>query len=102
MGGKRAASGEFPYQVSIKFERQHRCGGALITQRHVLTAAHCLVHYVTGGKFEGQLSKLAVVVGTANLFAPGQQYSVDAVFPHENYDNARVLNDIGIIKVLKK
>jgi len=38
VGGTRAAKGEFPWMVRLSMG----CGGAMITQRVVLTAAHCV------------------------------------------------------------
>jgi len=43
-GGETTKIGEFPWLVLLKYEtsgRQFLCGGSLITDRFVLTAAHC-------------------------------------------------------------
>ena len=46
VGGRQAVHGEFPWQVSIqkatRFGFAHFCGGALVTDQWVITAAHCL------------------------------------------------------------
>lgn len=42
VSGGFAALGQFPYQVSVRLNNQHICGGALISKRFVVTAAHCV------------------------------------------------------------
>jgi len=43
VGGKPADKHEYPWMVALVFrgEKKPFCGGSLITERHVLTAAHC-------------------------------------------------------------
>lgn len=42
VGGKRADITDYPYQVSVKRYNAHICGGAIITDWYILTAAHCV------------------------------------------------------------
>lgn len=42
VGGSQAATGQFPYQVSVRVGGKHSCGGALISQSFIVTAAHCV------------------------------------------------------------
>lgn len=45
VGGNKAEPGEFPYQVRLNIRSRRGsslCGGVIIDQRHILTAAHCM------------------------------------------------------------
>lgn len=42
VGGDLVAEGEIPWQVSIQDTyNQHLCGGTIINQFYIITAAHC-------------------------------------------------------------
>jgi len=43
VGGRECFEGEFPWMVSLKSETGHFCGGFVISEKHVLTAAHCFL-----------------------------------------------------------
>jgi secreted trypsin-like serine protease len=45
VNGDAAARGAWPWQVSILYDDSVLCGGSLLNQRWVLTAAHCSVDY---------------------------------------------------------
>jgi len=42
IGGDEAIPGEFPMIISLKYQGSHRCGGAVIAEDKILTAAHCV------------------------------------------------------------
>ncbi|XP_054850688.1 serine protease 27-like [Eublepharis macularius] len=42
VGGQPANDGEWPWQVSILHNGKHVCGGSLIAEQWVVTAAHCV------------------------------------------------------------
>ena len=42
IGGKNAEQGKWPFVVSIISKKQVFCGGTIISDHSILTAAHCL------------------------------------------------------------
>lgn len=74
VGGTRASQGEFPFMVRLSMG----CGGALLTQQIVLTAAHCVSGSgnntgitATAGVVDLQSSSAIKVKSTKVLQAPG-------------------------------
>ncbi|KAK6626500.1 hypothetical protein RUM44_008973 [Polyplax serrata] len=65
VGGEKAKEGEFPYQTSLRFRgllKMHFCGGSILTERVVLTAAHCVTEIKTP-----PFTYIEVVAGIINL-----------------------------------
>src|SRR6266404_2053773 len=66
IGGTRASQGEIPYQVSLFMDGRHMCGGTIIADKWVVTAAHCVAH-------QGQATAaehIKIIYGSTSLRSP--------------------------------
>ncbi|KAK4872347.1 hypothetical protein RN001_014376 [Aquatica leii] len=88
VGGGMAATGEFPYQISLRINGKHACGGSILNPNTILTAAHCIV--------SGPES-MQVVTGTNLISGDGDVYNVRSVTTHEDYNAAKFTNDIALL-----
>ncbi|XP_018324767.1 chymotrypsin-2-like isoform X2 [Agrilus planipennis] len=81
----------YPYQVVVVFKSgRAMCGGAIIADKFVLTAAHCFVSL--------ESKDYRVKAGISNLDEEGQQRQGVKVFKHEKYSKLFDY-DIGILMV---
>ncbi|KAI4474126.1 hypothetical protein M0802_015770 [Mischocyttarus mexicanus] len=96
VNGQDAKPGEIPYQVSlqVKLSAFHFCGGSVLNENYVITAAHCVVTKVASG--------IQVVAGTINLNVPSSTHNVAKIIVHQNYDpEDSWKNDIALLKVVE-
>ncbi|KAK4873164.1 hypothetical protein RN001_015193 [Aquatica leii] len=91
VGGSVATRGQFPYQISLRYNNRHNCGGSIIDQNNVLTAAHCV------DKFPSQNSN--IMAGTNKLNEVGVLYLISRYIIHKDWNPIDASNDIAIIKV---
>ncbi|XP_076443757.1 anionic trypsin-2-like [Babylonia areolata] len=94
VGGTRADPREYPWQVSLRYLSYHLCGGTLIDNQHILTAAHCF-------KYDEGPDYWSVGVGTNYIgeLATANVRVVSKIVRHEHYDNITKANDIAIVKL---
>ncbi|TKR76822.1 hypothetical protein L596_017902 [Steinernema carpocapsae] len=101
-GGSPAAAGQYPFFVSLVAGGYwHSCGGSLISQWHVLTAAHCVWHPQSPIRFAFEAEndfkqRFQIRFGT-NMMGGGQVYRVGAVKTHPYYNRVSLYNDIAVI-----
>ncbi|XP_024891146.1 chymotrypsin-1-like, partial [Temnothorax curvispinosus] len=93
VGGSDAPPGKFPYQISLRKNGRHFCGGSIINKYTILTAAHCIARFWT----PGALKNLTVHAGTNLLNESGSVYRVKQAIPHSNYNFMGSSNDIGVL-----
>src|SRR5690606_29212300 len=101
IGGEVAGEGAWPWQVALVIAGRpvtpdnHFCGGSLVLDDWVLTAAHC-VHMAddTGRYRDLPADRFSVVAGT-NILAPGRGdvIGVERVFVHPDYVGVEFDND---------
>lgn len=82
-------------ETLLSEDRRMRCGGTIITDSVVLTAAHCILHPNSSTR------GIYVYVDGMNK-TKGLRRRAQAVAVHPHYDDKIYANDIAIIKLKKK
>uniref|UniRef100_A0A671M6L6 Transmembrane serine protease 3b n=1 Tax=Sinocyclocheilus anshuiensis TaxID=1608454 RepID=A0A671M6L6_9TELE len=93
VGGNVSRSELVPWQVSLHYQNQHLCGGSIINERWILTAAHCVYHF-------DQPLLWAVYAGITDQPLSGSgALSVEKIIYHANYRPAEISYNIALIKL---
>ncbi|KAK9694496.1 Trypsin [Popillia japonica] len=93
IGGHPVDIEDYPYQVSVQILSCHYCGGAIISDRYILSAAHCY----SGWK---ALLPYTVRAGSRYRYEGGQVVSVMKISTHPNYNKtAPTDSDISILRI---
>lgn len=110
VGGTKIEIESVPYHVALRLRNSYICGGAIISNRHILTAAHC----VESLEPLEPLDSISVVSGTSlnygsvlsRLFRSKTHYIKKvtvhpefAVYEDENGVIENVVHDIAILTV---
>ncbi|XP_028931419.1 chymotrypsinogen 2-like [Ornithorhynchus anatinus] len=92
VNGEDAVPGSWPWQVSLQDRTGfHFCGGSLINENWVVTAAHCNVrtsHLVVAGEFDHGSDAEDI-----------QVLKIDKVFKNPKFNILTIRNDITLLKL---
>lgn len=95
VGGGSSTSGSWPWQVALYKEGDYQCGGALINDKFILSAAHCFYH--------AQNEYWVARMGTTrrgNFPSPHEQLvRVEKISLHPDYVDNGFINDIALLKL---
>ncbi|XP_068948653.1 transmembrane protease serine 12-like [Petaurus breviceps papuanus] len=95
IGGHEALTGAWPWMVSLQFLKVldksiHLCGGSIIKEMWVLTAAHCF-------KSSRNPQSWIAVVGVNNVLQNHKRIKIDNIIIHPEFKQDTFENDIALI-----
>uniref|UniRef100_A0A8D2DZM9 Peptidase S1 domain-containing protein n=1 Tax=Sciurus vulgaris TaxID=55149 RepID=A0A8D2DZM9_SCIVU len=97
VGGHSAPRGRWPWQVSLRVYSYrwaawvHSCGGSLIQEQWVLTAAHCIQ------RKDADPSAYRVQAGDIFLYGDTKLLRVNRVIVHPDYVDATLGSDVALL-----
>jgi secreted trypsin-like serine protease len=93
VGGFEAQENEWPWQVALFIDNAWFCGGALISENYVMTAAHC----ADGASY------FDIMAGAHNVRASSEPHRVEITsyngWTHPQWNSNTLANDIALIEL---
>lgn len=95
IGGGPAGQGQNRWITSLQYQGEHFCGGALVADDWILTAAHCVIDESASDP------GLSVWVGGHDQRQAGQgvRRDVTRIVLHPQYDDFTTVNDIALLQL---
>ncbi|CAG9855669.1 unnamed protein product [Phyllotreta striolata] len=94
VGGDEAVPHAYPYQVALIIDNSQLCGGSLISQNYVLTAAHC-----ASEMYERNVD---IILGAHNVSSNEStqvRRKPSKITINKNFNYTSLQNDIALIKL---
>jgi len=94
VGGTTSLPGDWPWSCSMLYNGRHICGGSLINEQWVVSAAHC-VSSLTASLYVWECG----VHDRTNKESWVKRFTSTLVIRHENYNSRLIQNDIALFKL---
>lgn len=93
VGGFPVNITEVPWQVSLSYNNRHLCGGSIISNKWILTAAHCL--------HNRYLKSFEVRIGATDKLKGGALYKVEQMIVHKKFRGPSTFfdYDFGLLRL---
>lgn len=91
VGGHETTIEQHPWQVSLQYGSSHRCGGSIIGQKWILTAAHCTSKL--------PVQTLAVRVGSSKHTSGGTTIKLKNYVNHPKFNAVTLDYDFSILEL---
>ncbi|XP_076752173.1 uncharacterized protein LOC143424158 [Xylocopa sonorina] len=95
VGGGSSSAGSWPWQVALYKEGDYQCGGALINDRWILSAAHCFYH----AQKEYWVARIGATRRGSFPSPYEQVLRVDHISLHPDYIDNGFINDIAMLRL---
>ncbi|KAI8034179.1 serine protease SP24D [Drosophila gunungcola] len=91
--------GSQPHTISLRRNGAHVCGGALVTNKWAITAAHCVS--LGGGQQSYPAQSYNIRAGSIQRLAGGQLVPLSQIIIHPNYSSsvAAGANDLALLEL---
>ncbi|XP_069100373.1 transmembrane protease serine 9-like isoform X4 [Pleurodeles waltl] len=95
VGGEDAQQGSWPWQISLEKNGYHICGGSLITDRWVVSAAHCFSSPIYTSSFVVRMGAYQLSLSSYNEV----RSNVINIWVNANYTSIGSLGDIALLEL---
>ncbi|NWH70294.1 TMPS9 protease, partial [Piaya cayana] len=95
VGGSEASRGEFPWQVSLRENNEHFCGAAILTEKWLVSAAHCFTEFQDPAMW-------AAYTGTTSLRgwdSGAVKMGIARIIPHPSYNADTADYDVAVLEL---
>ncbi|XP_075972437.1 uncharacterized protein LOC142974159 [Anticarsia gemmatalis] len=92
VGGNETTIETYPYQAYLLLydgRNYYQCGGSIVSNNYIVTAAHCLTN----------IQRIYIRIGSTNSESGGRQYETTSFASHPMYNSRTSDFDVGVIRV---